>query len=72
VLTARCAAIAAVPVYWIVNLPEGCVATYAGPIAAEERYARVERWTRGDALRLDLDAGTLEVPAAAILPPRLA
>jgi Uma2 family endonuclease len=62
----------AVPVYWIVNLPEGCVETHAGPIAAEERYARVERWTRGDTLRLDFDAGTLEVPVAAILPPPLA
>lgn len=58
-----------IPHYWIVNLPEDCVETYAEPVPADERYAREGRCSRNDTLRLELGGGAFEVAVAAILPP---
>ena len=40
----------AVPEYWIVNLPERCIEVYTGP--SPGAYARVERYERGQSIRL--------------------
>jgi Uma2 family endonuclease len=40
----------AIPEYWVVNLPERCVEVYTGP--APGAYARVERYERGQSIRL--------------------
>ena len=40
----------AVPEYWIVNLPERCIEVHTGPVP--NAYARVERYERGQSIRL--------------------
>ena len=36
--------------YWVVNLPERCIEVYTEP--SPEAYARVERYERGQSIRL--------------------
>jgi Uma2 family endonuclease len=61
---------AGVPAYWIVNLPDRRVEVYtspSGPTAAPQ-YGAFATFLPGDAIPLALDAATVSVPAADLLP----
>jgi Uma2 family endonuclease len=60
-------AAAGVPQYWVVNLPDGQVESFADP--ADGGYTVVEQHAAGDLVPLVLDGATVaHVPAADLLP----
>lgn len=61
---------AGIPLYWIVNLPDRRVEVYSNPTgpAAVPQYQSFATFQPGDILPLPLDAGTVAVPAADLLP----
>ena len=56
--------------YWIVNIPEDRIEVFELPRPEERRYARRLEVGREETARLTLAAGTLEVAASSVLPPR--
>jgi Uma2 family endonuclease len=61
---------AGIPVYWIVNIPDGQIEIYDQPIPAQERYARRVDRRRGETVRIDLGpAGGVDVAVNELLPP---
>jgi Uma2 family endonuclease len=61
---------AGIPLYWIVNLPDRRVEVYSnpsGPVAVPQ-YQAFATFQPGDTVPLPLDAATVSVPAADLLP----
>lgn len=62
-------AIASIPVYWIVNIPDRCVEVYESPVIDKGQYDRRRDFQEDETVPMALDRDqVLEVPVVKLLP----